>query len=74
MAESFAELSAWWGNGGPGAVMDQEAKRLLLFTPDKESWSTISSTWNYVVHNKSDQPGVSDKDYLQILNVICNTV
>ncbi|MDO5133812.1 MAG: vWA domain-containing protein [Eubacteriales bacterium] len=74
MARDFAELSAWWGSPGVKGVMDESAKRLLLFTPAKEWWTTISRNWTNVIHEKSEKPGVADKNYSIILNAICNTI
>lgn len=74
MARDFAQLSEWWGNEYAPGFMDESAKRLLLFTPGKESWVTIRNNWNNVVHYESDEPGLSDRDYAEILDAISNSI
>jgi hypothetical protein len=44
------ELRAHWGDTEDEtqgtALMDKEAKRLLLFAPKQEPWREIADTWN----------------------------
>lgn len=77
MARSFDELTQWWGWGNENApgLMNEEAKRLLLFTPDKPFWSTIRETWNKVVHYRTTSgSGLRDVSYVQILSAITRTI
>lgn len=77
MAANFQELSDWWGYGAysPGAVMDQRAKRLVLFTPDLESWNTIRDTWNQVIHIESEAgQGVRDVDYETMMSIVAESI
>jgi hypothetical protein len=40
-------LFGQWGHGGSsGAVMENSAKRLLLFAPEAYPWSNIADDWN----------------------------
>ena len=74
MARDFAQLSEWWGTEYAPGFMDESAKRLLLFTPGKDSWVRIRNNWNNVVHYESDEVGLSDRDYGEILDAISNTI
>ena len=75
MPRDFDELTRWWGNAANPGVMDNSAKRLLLFTPDKPSWNTIRETWNNCIHYESDAGnGLEEVDYEQILSAICNSI
>lgn len=75
MAKDFNELTEWWGSKRNPGLMDESAKRLILFTPDKESWNRIRDNWNNVIQYESDAGGgLRDCDYEQILNAISNTI
>jgi len=76
MARNFAELSSWWGmKQAPGPYMDQSAKRLILFTPDKDSWTKIRENWNNVIQYVSEAGnGLQGQTYEQILNAISNSI
>lgn len=77
MAKNFQELSDWWGYGeyDAGTVMDQRAKRLVLFTPNLESWNTIRDNWNQVVHVESAaSKGIRDVDYETMMNVVAESI
>lgn len=72
MVTDFRELSAWWDNP---EIMDQSAKRLLLFTPNEPHWSTISDYWDNVIHIPSEAgSGLREVTYKQIINSISNTI
>lgn len=44
---SLDELHDQWGREGQdGAVMDQSAKRLLIFAPEQKPWRDIAETWD----------------------------
>ena len=75
MASDFDELTKWWGSRQTQGLMDESAKRLLLFTPSKDSWTTIRDNWNNVIQYESEAgAGLKDYDYDQILNAICNSI
>lgn len=75
MAKDFDELTEWWGSKRHPGLMDETAKRLLLFTPDKPSWNLIRDNWNNVIQYESDAgSGLKNCDYDQILNAISNTI
>ena len=76
MAKSFAELSTWWGCGqGEGAVMDRKAKRLLIYAPPKEYWTTIAETWDNTLMFPSEAgKGLDKANYSEILDAICGSI
>ena len=75
MAKDMHELTAWWGDRQQPGFMDNNAKRLLLFTPDKPGWSTISQNWDNVLHFPSEAGnGLSNVEYVQIIDAISNTI
>ena len=75
MAENFQELTAWWGSRYAPGEMDEDAKRLILFAPDKEYWTSIVYNWNNTIHYKSEAgKGLEDIDYRQILDAISNSI
>ena len=75
MAKSFEELSAWWGSSQMPGLMDESAKRLLMFTPGLPYWTTIRDNWNNTVHFETEAgAGLDELEFEQILNVISNTI
>lgn len=75
MAKNFNELTAWWGTQQSPGYMDYHAKRLILFTPDEEGWSTISDNWENVIHYPSEAGnGLNEVSYEQIIDSIQNTI
>lgn len=76
MAKDFTELSQWWGVGqSPTGVMDRKSKRLLIYAPPKESWTSIASIWdNTLLFPSAAGKGLNDKTYSEILNAICGSV
>lgn len=76
MARSFTELSAWWGCGsGPDRVMDERAKRLLIYAPPKEYWTTIAQTWNNTLMFPSKAgTGLGETNYTEILDALCRSI
>ena len=75
MARDFNELTAWWGSKSNPGVMDENAKRLIIFAPNKPSWNTISDNWNNVIQYESSAGnGLEECDYEQILSAICNSI
>ena len=75
MARDFNELTEWWGSKSNPGLMDESAKRLILFTPDAPHWSTIRDNWNNVIQYESATGGGGDEfEYEQILSAICNSI
>lgn len=74
MAVNFEELTRWWGSRHAPGLMDEDAKRLILFAPEIESWTSIRNSWNNTIHYKSKETGLRDIDYRQILDTITNSI
>lgn len=75
MAKDFDELTEWWGDCEQIGLMDSNAKRLLIFAPEKAYWSTISDTWDNVIHFPSEAgKGLLDLEYKEILDAIANSI
>lgn len=76
MPNDFNELTEWWGTKHNPGLMDENAKRLLIFAPDKPSWSIIRDNWNNVIHAITDDNdiGLSKVEYTEILDTICNSI
>lgn len=76
MPENFNELTEWWGSKGHPGLMDENAKRLLIFAPDKPAWSIIRENWNNVIHAVTDDSdvGLSKVEYTEIMDAICNSI
>ena len=71
MAADFNELTRWWGSRTSPGVMDESAKRLIIFAPNKKSWNKITDNWNNVIQYESEAgDGLADCDYEQILSAI----
>lgn len=75
MAANLGELTAWWGDADEPGYMDQEAKRLILFTPSMPGWEQVSDNWDKVLHYPSDAgSGLKDVEYNQIISIISQTI
>jgi len=75
MAKDFEELSEWWGDKYTPGKMNQAAKRLLIYAPDKEYWRDISDSWDKTVHFPSVAGGgLNEYEYDEILNEIANSI
>ena len=75
MARDFDELSEWWGDSRLPGIMDNNAKRLIIFAPAKEYWDVISESWDNILHFPSEAgQGLRDVDYEQILDAIVNSI
>jgi von Willebrand factor type A domain len=72
MPADFDALTDMWEGQD---VMDANAKRLVLFTPDAYAWSDISVHWESTLHFPSQAgAGLSDMDYGTILENIANSI
>ena len=75
MAKDFDELTDWWGDADLPGSMDNDAKRLLIYAPNENYWSTISDVWNKVIHHQTMAgQGLEEIEYQEILNFIANTI
>lgn len=75
MAKSFDELTRWWGDKQNTGFIDQNAKRLILFTPDENYWNYVSNSWDNVIHFPSIAgAGMKEFEYSQIIDTISNTI
>ncbi|MBQ1252333.1 MAG: VWA domain-containing protein, partial [Firmicutes bacterium] len=76
MAADFRELSSWWGIPGTDVgLMNQSAKRLLIFAPEREYWTMIRDHWDKVNYcNAIAGNGLAEQSYAEILNTIANTI
>jgi hypothetical protein len=75
MPKDFNELTKWWGSVQSPGIMDEKAKRLLLFTPNKQWYTNICASWNLVAHYEvKEEKGLEDVSYEQILQAVVNSV
>ena len=71
MPADLNALTDWWS----GQSMSASAKRLILFTPDAEPWTSIATDWEQVVHVPSQAgQGLAECDYETILATIKNSI
>ena len=70
LPSSMAQLSEWWDE-----YMHPNYKRLVIFAPDEPGWSYISQNWDNVIHFPSIAGnGLAERSYLDILNVLGNSI
>ena len=75
MASDFNELTRWWGSKMQKGLMDESAKRLILFAPGKPNWKKLCNSWNNVIQFESEAgDGLENCDYDSILNTISNSI
>ncbi|WP_406545595.1 vWA domain-containing protein [Succinimonas sp.] len=76
MVKSFDELTNLWdGESESGGCMDSNSKRLLIFAPEAEYWTTIADTWDNVIHFPSTAGNGLDRlSYREILSQIINSI
>ena len=71
MPKDFSELVEMW----EGQTMDDVAKRMLIFAPNKDPWPTIAETCDEVFMIESQAgKGLVDKHWDEILKGIVNSV
>jgi hypothetical protein len=71
------ELQKRWGIPGMDehALMDKNARRLVLFAPDKDPWPSIGDTWQNTLYVPSTAgSGISDIDMEQICAALAASV
>ena len=72
---SFEELSNWWGDAAQPGLMENNAKRLVIYAPEEEYWTTITNNWDNVVLYPSEAGnGLQELEYNQILAAIVNSI
>lgn len=71
MPKNFSEFVEMW----EGQTMDDTAKRMLIFAPNKDPWPTIAETCDEVFMIESQAgKGLVDKHWDEILKGIVNSV
>ncbi|WP_159942054.1 MULTISPECIES: vWA domain-containing protein [unclassified Nocardiopsis] len=73
---SLDDLFEEWGySRGQASLMDNSAKRLVLFAPDEEPWSEIAEEWNLTMHFPSRAgDGLEEFEMDEIINTIANSL
>lgn len=75
MAKDYNELTEWWGDKYNPGLMDNNAKRLLIYAPDVKYWKNLSDDWDNVIHFPSQAGrGLEGLEYEEILNAIANSI
>jgi hypothetical protein len=76
LAADANELFEEWGHqGGQSAVMENSAKRLLMFAPDAEPWLGIAEDWNNTLFFPSKAgEGLEEYEMDEIIQVIANSL
>ena len=71
MPANMAELRDYWD----GKKMEKRAKRLLLFAPDVEPWSTDLFDWDscFLITSKNGA-GCDDTDIEQCIHILANSI
>lgn len=73
---SMSELFEQWGYArSQAAVMENSAKRLVLFAPDCEPWASIAEEWNLTMHFPSRAgEGLEEFEMDEIIQTIANSL
>ncbi|MGM9439420.1 vWA domain-containing protein [Streptomyces murinus] len=73
---SADELFERWGYAGSQeAVMEQSAKRLVLFAPDEEPWNEMQEDWDMTLHFPSKAGhGLEEFEMDEIIDTIANSL
>lgn len=76
MAKDIKELTEWWEGGiQQKGVMDDNAKRLVLYAPDAADWNVIAQNWGNVLYFPSEAgKGLENLEYSEIIETIANSV
>lgn len=75
MPASFAELTQWWGYAQGVGLMNNEAKRMLIYAPAKEWWTTIAENWdNVLLYESQAGKGLDRLTYKEILQALVNSI
>ncbi len=73
---SMDELFRQWGHPqSRGAIMEESAKRLLIFAPDDYPWADISDDWNKTLFFPSEAgEGLEEFEMDEIISVIAHSL
>lgn len=73
---SMDDFFEQWGYArSQGALMEQSAKRLVLFAPDKEPWTGIGEEWDMTLHFPSQAgDGLQEFEMDEIIDTIANSL
>lgn len=76
IARSEDELFEQWGyQSSQSAVMENSAKRLILFAPDLEPWQEIAASWNNTIFYPSEAGnGLDEWEMGEIIQTIANSI
>jgi len=76
MPSSIDELFAQWGHAqSQGALMENSAKRLLIFAPEEYPWSDIADDWNNTLFFPSVAgEGLEEWEMDEIIATIANSL
>jgi hypothetical protein len=76
IAASEDELFEEWGyQSSQSSVMENSAKRLLLFAPDEEPWRGIADNWNNTIFFPSQAgDGLDEWEMDEIIQTIVNSL
>lgn len=74
--QSLDELGKRWGHKGSNdSVMENSAKRLLLFAPDTGPWNAIAEDWNNTIFFPSRAgDGLQEWEMEEIIQTISNSL
>ena len=72
-SREFDDLTDLWQ--GQEALMNDNAKRLIVFAPDAPGWNEIAEHWTQALHYASQAgDGLADHEYKTILSTIAESV
>ncbi|HYE81559.1 MAG TPA: vWA domain-containing protein [Clostridia bacterium] len=73
LPKTFDELTDLWD--GQSSPMSLSAKRLILFTPDADCWTTMATYWQNTLHCPSKAGnGLGEMEYGTMFDVIVNSI
>ena len=74
IASDLNQLSDWW-NDRQNTRIRHEAKRLVLFAPEKGLWIDIAENWDNTVYLPSQAgKGLKEFELDQILEIVANSI
>ena len=74
MPENLAQLGAWWEGTDQGVVVDQKAKRLVIFAPNAEPWTEMQA-WNkiWVTYSPAGIGGLDHEQMQRVIDIMVGT-
>ncbi len=74
MAGDLDELTDWWNDRQNNRIR-HEAKRLIMFAPEKGVWIDIAENWDNTVYLPSlAGKGLREFEFDQILEILANSI